>query len=95
MDYDEAKARVRERMGPGPQVQPFLVAVYGALSALAACTAFRFFVIPDPDPTMFATIMVSTLSFGVCWLVAWYRHRRYGNAVATEYLKDDDDANRT
>lgn len=95
-DHEVAEAKVRERLGPRPRVEPLLLGVYGALAAFAVALAFRLLVIPDPDPTMFATWSVTGLAFGACWLVAWYRHRRYNNAVAEEYLKiGSEDGDRT
>ena len=85
---EEAQAIVTARMGPRPTVEPFIAGMFAGIGALAVTFLFRFLVIPDPDKTGFATIIVTVVAFAVVFAYFYYRHKEWGEAVAREFLND-------
>ena len=55
---------------------PVVVGIYGMLIALAWAACFRYLIVPDPDPTMPATVILSGLGFVAPFGVAYFLEDR-------------------
>lgn len=86
-EFESAKNTVRERYGPRPSPEPVIAALFVGLAVVGATFVFRAVVVPDPDPSGFASaitvVAVAIATFGV----QWWRCDHYDRRVTDEFLR--------
>lgn len=55
---------------------PMMVGIYGFLIAMVCSYGFRLLIVPDPDPTARATVILSALGFAIPFGVAYFLEDR-------------------
>lgn len=68
---------------------PIVVGIYGGLIALACGFGMRFLIIPDPDPTSRAIIVLAAIAFVISFGVAMYRAKRREEKTVRDFLNNN------